>query len=116
MILCLKKKLERDNGWRISGKILQKHKKDKEDEKLRKWSAKKKKKCTQMTSSQSNGKNSSPTNNSTRNTSSSFFCKQTLYNSIARTNLQLVKSPNNKAEVTQRLATKYKLKLKLKEN
>ena len=93
-----------------------KHKKDKEDEKLRKWSAKKKKKCTQMTSSQSNGKNSSPTNNSTRNTSSSFFCKQTLYNSIARTNLQLVKSPNNKAEVTQRLATKYKLKLKLKEN
>ena len=92
-----------------------KHKKDKEDEKLRKWLAKKPK-CTQMTSSQTNGKNSSPTNSSTWNTSSSFFCKQTLYNSIARTSFQLVKSPNNKAEVTQRLPTKNKLKLKLKEN
>ena len=91
-------------------------KKTKKMRNLESGQQKKKKKCTQMTSSQSNGKNSSPTNNSARNTSSSFFCKQTLYNSIARTNLQLVKSPNNKAEVTQRLATKYKLKLKLKEN
>ena len=115
MILCLKKKLERDNGWRISGKILQNTKKTKKIRNLESGQQKKNK-CTQMTSSQPNGKNSSSTNNSTRNTSSSFFCKQTLYNSIARTNLLLVKSPNNKAEVTQRLATKYKLKLKLKEN
>ena len=69
-----------------------------------------------MTSSQTNGENSSATNNSTANSSLSFSYKQTLYRSIARANLQLSKSPNEKAEVIQRLATKYKLRINLKEN
>ena len=53
----------------------------------------------QMTSSQANGENSSATNNSTPNSSSSFSCKQTLYCSIARADLQLPKKTNKKAEV-----------------
>ena len=55
-------------------------------------------------------------NNSTPNSSSSFSCNQTRYRSIARADLQLPKSPNKKAEVIQRLATKYKLRINLKEN
>ena len=61
-----------------------------------------------MTTSQPNGENSSATNNSTPNSSLSFSWKQTLYSSIARVNLKLPKIPNKKAEVIQRLATKYK--------
>ena len=53
----------------------------------------------QMTSSQANGENSSATNNSTPNSSSSFSCKQTLYCSIARADLQSPKKTNKKAEV-----------------
>ena len=64
-----------------------------------------------MTFLQSNGENSSATNNSTSNSNLPFSCKQTLYRSIAK-----VKSPNEKAEVMQRPATKYKLRIDLKEN
>ena len=46
-----------------------------------------------------NGEKSSAANNSTLNSSSSFSCKQTLYRSIARADLQLPKSPNERAEV-----------------
>ena len=53
-------------------------------------------------------------NNSTPNSSSSFSCNQTRYRSIARADLQLPKSPNKKAEVIQRLATKYKLRINLR--
>ena len=68
-----------------------------------------------MISCHPNGENSSPINNSTPNSSLSFSCKQTLYHSIARADLQLPKSWNDKAEVIQWLAAKYKLQ-KLKEN
>ena len=68
-----------------------------------------------MTSCHSNGENSSPKNNSTPNSSSSFSCKQALYHSIAKADLQLPKSWNDKAEVIKRLAAKYKLR-KLKQN
>ena len=70
----------------------------------------------QITSSQPNGENSSGKIKSTLNSSSSFSCKQTLYRSIARADLQLPKSPNEKAEVIQKLAKKCKLRIKLKEN
>ena len=108
----LKEKI-RKRKWRANfRKNPVKHKKYKEHEKLKKWSVNKTKQTnTQMASSQPNGKNSSATNNSTANSSLSFSCKETLYRSIARANLQLPKSPNEKAEVIQRLATKYKLKL-----
>ena len=113
----LKEKI-RKRKWRTNfRKDPVKHKKYKEDEKLEKWSVKKTKKTNaQMTSSQSNGENSSATNNATPNSSSSFSCKQTLYRSIARAGLQLPESPNEKAEVIQKLATKYKLRKNLKEN
>ena len=113
----LKEKI-RERTWRANfRKDPVKHKKYKEDEKLKKWSVNKtKQKNTQMTSSQTNGENSSATNNSTANSSLSFSCKQTLYRSIARADLQLPKSLNEKAQVIQRLATKYKLRINLKEN
>ena len=69
-----------------------------------------------MTSSQLNSEISSTTNNSTPYISSSFSYKKTLYPVFARADLQLLKSPNKKAEVTQSLATKYKLRINLKEN
>ena len=72
-------------------------------------------KC-QNDNSQPNGKKSSATNNWTPNSSSPFSCKQTLHRSIARADLQLSKSPNEKVEVIQRLAAKYKLRIKLTEN
>ena len=69
-----------------------------------------------MTTPQTNGENSSATNNSTPNSCLSFSCKETPYRSITRADLHLPKSPNKKAEVIQRLAIKYKLRINLKEN
>ena len=84
---------------------------------LRKRSAKKPKQLNaQMTTLQPHGENFSATNNSVRNRSSSFSCKQTLYRSIAKANLHCLKSPNKKAEIIQRLTTKCKLRMNLKEN
>ena len=94
-----------------------KHKKYKEDEKIRKMGSKENK-----TSKCSNGNSPTKwrkffaTNNSSPNSGLSFSCKQTLYRSIVRADLHLPKSPNKKAEVIQRLATKYKLRKNLKEN
>ena len=94
-----------------------KHKKYKGHEKLRKWAAKNTKQGNaQMGTLQQNGEDTSTTNNSTRNSSPSVSCKQTLYCSIARNDLHLPKSLNKKAEVIQRLTTKYKLRENLKEN
>ena len=82
-----------------------KHKKYKEDEKLRKWATKKTKQTNvQTTTPQPNGENCSAINNSTPNSSWSFSSKQTFYRDIARADLHLPKSPNKKAEVIQRLA------------
>ena len=66
----LKEKI-RERKWRANfRKDPVKHKKYKEDEKLKKWSAQKTKQTNaQMTSSQPNGENSSVTNNSTPNSS-----------------------------------------------
>ena len=84
---------------------------------LRKRSAKKPKRLNaQMTTLQPHGENFSATNNSVRNRSSSFSCKQTLYRSIAKANLHCLKSPNKKVEIIQRLTTKCKLRMNLKEN
>ena len=69
-----------------------------------------------MTTPQTNGEYSSAINNSTPNSCLSFSCKETPYRSIIRADLHLPKSPNKKAEVIQRLATKYKLRINLKEN
>ena len=66
----LKEKI-RKRKWRANfRKDPVKHKKYKEDEKLKKWSAQKTKQTNaQMTSSQPNGENSSVTNSSTPNSS-----------------------------------------------
>ena len=65
-----------------------KHKKYKEDEKLRNWVAKKTKQANaQMPTPQPNAENSSATSNSVPNSISPFSCKQTLYCSPARANL-----------------------------
>ena len=53
---------------------------------------------------------------STLTTGSIFSCRQTLYQSLSRVALHLPKSPNKKAEIIQRLATKYKLRINLHEN
>ena len=76
----LKEKI-RKRKWRANfRKDPVKHEKYKEDEKLKKRSAKKTKQANaQMTSFQPNGKNSSASNKSTPNSSSLFSCKQTLY-------------------------------------
>ena len=104
----------------MEGKFQERYRKTqkyKEYEKLRKWSRKKTKQTNaKMINFQPNGEKSSAANNSTLNSSSSFSWKQTLYRSIARADLQLPKSPNERAEVIQRLATKYKLRIKLMEN
>ena len=106
MISCLKKKnRERKQSPNFRKDVVN----PKKMRNLEKWSAKKIKQInTQITTSQPNGENSSATNNSTPNSSLSFSWKQTLYSSIARVNLKLPKIPNKKAEVIQRLATKYK--------
>ena len=45
-----------------------------------------------------------------------FLANKHLYRNIAKADLLLPKSPNKKAEVIQRLATKYKLRINVKEN
>ena len=94
----LKEKIKR-RKWRANiMKDLVKHKKYKEDEKLRKWAAKKTKQANaQMTTPQPIGENYSAANNSTPNSGSSFSCKQTLYHSITRADLHLSKNRNKKA-------------------
>ena len=67
-----------------------------------------------MTTPQPNDENSSAGNNSISNNGLSFSCKQTPYHSFKRPNLTLLKSPNKKTEVIQRLLTIYKSRINLK--
>ena len=86
-------------------------------ENLTKQAAKKKQQAnTEMTTPQPNDENSSAGNNSISNNGLSFSCKQTPYHSFKRANLTLLKSPNKKTEVIQRLLTIYKSRINLKKN
>ena len=67
-----------------------------------------------MTTPQPNDEDSSAGNNSISNNGLSFSCKQTPYHSFKRANLTLLKSPNKKTEVIQRLLTIYKSRINLK--
>ena len=69
-----------------------------------------------MTTPLPNGENSFTTNNSTPNSSVPFSRKQTLYCSVARADLHFLKSPNKKADVIRRLATKYILRISFKKS
>ena len=69
-----------------------------------------------MTTPLPNGENSFTTNNSTPNSSVSFSRKQTLCCSVARADLHFLKSPNKKADVIRRFATKYILRISFKKS
>ena len=89
------------------------YEKYKENERLRKWAANKKKKANEANEANANelandSASSAPV--------SAFSCKQSLHRSLSRADLHLLKSPHKKAEIIQRLATKYKLRITLKEN
>ena len=102
---------ERKRKWRAEIKKDQaKYEKYKEGERLRKWAAKKKKKANDSNAQEvaSDSASSTPC--------SAFSCKQSLHRSLSRADLHLPKSPNKKAEIIQRLATKYNLRVDLKEN
>ena len=85
------------------------YEKYKKDERLRKWAAKKKKKADDpnIQTIASDSASSTP--------GSAFSCKQSLHRSLSRANQHLPKRPNKKAEVIQRLATKYQLRVNFKE-
>ena len=53
---------------------------------------------------------------STSTPGSAFLCRQSLHRIYSRVDLHLPKSPNKKAEIIQRLATKYKLRIDFQEN
>ena len=102
---------ERKRKWRADmNKDQVAYEKYKENERLRNWAANKKKKA--------NGANAHEfTNDSASSTPvSAFSCKQSLHRSLLRANLHLPKSPSKNAEIIQRLTTKYKIRIKLKEN
>ena len=89
----------------------------KEDDKLRKWAAKKRKEIPEAGNSEvpEAGNSEGYTQENAQTPGSSFSCKQTLHRSLSRADSHLPKSPHKKAEIIQRLATKYKLRINLKE-
>ena len=75
----------------------------KEHDKLRKWAAKKRKEVPEA------GNSEGYTQENAQTPGSSFSCKQTLHRSLSRADSHLPKSSHKKAEIIQRLVTKYKL-------
>ena len=58
--------------------------------------------------------NTKSTNENRRN--SSFTTKQTMHRSLSRADSHLPKSPHKKAEIIQKLPSKYSLRIEMKEN
>ena len=89
----------------------------KEHGKLRKWATKKRKEVPEAANSEvpEAGNSEGYIQENAQTPGSSFSCKQTLHRSLSRADSHLPKSPHKKAEVIQRSATKYKLRINLKE-
>ena len=89
----------------------------KEDDKLRKWAARKRKEVPEAANSEvpEAGNSEGYSQENAQKPGSSFSCKQTLHRSLSRADSHLPKSPHKKAEIIQSLATKYKLRINLKE-
>ena len=112
------KEKERLAKWRKNlKKDPDRYGKFKEDDKLRKWAAKKRKEVPEAANSEvpEAGNSEGYTQENAQRPGSSFSCKQTLHRSLSRADSHLPKSPHKKAEIIQRLATKCKLRINLKE-
>ena len=114
----LNKEKERLAKWRENlKKDSDRYGKFKEDDKLRKWAAKKRKDVIEAANSEvpEAGNSEGYTQENSQKPGSLFSCKQTLHRSLSRADSHLPKRPHKKAEIIQRLATKYKLRINLKE-
>ena len=114
----LNKEKERLAKWRENlKKDPDRYGKFKEGDKLRKWAAKMRKEVPEAGNSEvpEAGNSEGYTQGNAQTPGSSFSCKQTLHRSLSRADSHLPKSPHKKAEIIQRLATKYKLRINLKE-
>ena len=114
----LSKEKERLAKWRENlKKYPYRYGKFKEDDKLRKWATKKRKEVPEAANSEVPEASNSEgyTQENAQTPGSSFSCKQTLHPSLSRADSHLSKSPHKKAEIIQRLATKYQLRINLKE-
>ena len=114
----LNKEKERLAKWRENlKKDPDRYGKFKEDDKLRKWAPKKRKEVPEVVNSEvpEAGNSEGYTQENAQTPGSSFSCEQTLHRRISRADSHLPKSPHKKEEIIQRLATKYKLRINLKE-
>ena len=106
----LNKEKERLAKWRTNMKQdKERYDKFKENDKLRKWAAKKNKEEEVIVPEAANAEVRAQEETSTQTPGSAFSCRQTLHRSLSRADSHLPKSPDKKAEITQSLATKYKL-------
>ena len=92
------------------------YEKFKENDKLRKWAAKKKKEEEVIVTEAVNVEVRVQEETSTQTLGSAFSSRQTLHRSLRRADSHLPKSPHKKAEIMQRLATKYKLRIIFQQN
>ena len=110
----MNKEKERLTKWRENlKKDPDRYGKFKEDDKLRKWAAKKRKEVPEAANSEvpEAANSEGYTQENAQAPGSSFSCKQTLHRSLSRADSHLPKSLHK----IQRLATKHKLRINLKE-
>ena len=88
----------------------------KENDKLRKWAAKENKEGEVIVTEAVNVEVRVQDETSTQTRGSAFQSRQTLHRSLSRADSHLPKSPHKKAEIIQRLATKYKLRINFQQN
>ena len=88
----------------------------KENDKLRKWAAKENKEGEVIVTEAVNVEVRVQDETSTQTRGSAFQSRQTLHRSLSRADSHLPKSPHKKAEIMQRLATKYKLRIIFQQN
>ena len=113
----LNKEKERLAKWRTNMKQDKEcYDKFKENDKFRKWAAKKNKEKDVIVPVAVNAKVCAQEETSTHTPGSAYSCRQTPHQSISRADSHLSKSPHKKAEIIQRLATKYKLRINFQQN
>ena len=88
----------------------------KENDKSRKWAAKKNKDEEVIVPEAVNAEVRAQEETSSQTPGSAFSSRQTLRRSLSRADSHLSKSPHKKAEIIQRLATRYKLRINLQQN
>ena len=88
----------------------------KENDKLRKWAAKKNKEEEVIVTEAVNVEVRVQEETSMQTLGPAFSSRQTLHRRLSRADSHLPKSPHKKAEIMQRLATKYKLRIIFQQN